>query len=174
MTIEPNPAPIYICLTCQGRISRREASVLCPYGGWVYLKCTTLLSVDEWNSDFVCHRCSWCCPEVAAEENSSSDNEEAHDLTEALALAAGPPQIGVTSNEMSTAKQRRRKRNREARRARRRDKREQAWRERAEREGKRRSTTIWTCKLPKPRVAFPFTGRFTEILRTKGKSRRKS
>ena len=112
--------------------------MLCPYGGWVHLKCTNLLSVDEWNSDFVCHRCSWCCPEVAAEENSSSDNEEVHDLTEALALAAVPPQIGVTSNEMSTAKQRRRKRNREARRAQRRDKREQALRE----SGKRREEAV--------------------------------
>ena len=131
ITIETNPGPakpkeIYICPICQGHIRRGVASVWCHHGGWVHLACTNLRGTDEWNLDFVCHRCSWCCPETEAEETSSSDNGKAHDPTEALALAAVPPQIGVTSDEPSTAKQGRRKRNRDARRVRRRAKREQA------------------------------------------------
>ena len=164
-TIEPNPGPIYICPTSLGRIRRSEASVWCAYGGW--LKCTNLERAEEWNSDFACHRCSGCCP---AGENSSSNNGEAHCLTEALTLAAVPPQIEVTLDEC-TAKQGRRKRNRKAKRVRRKDKREQAWRVRAEREGKRRSTTIWTWNVQRARFAFPFKGRFTEILRTIRKSK---
>ena len=149
----------------------RSERVVCLRGlAEMHLKCTNLERAEEWNSDFACHRCSWCCPVLAAGENSSSNNGEAHCLTEALALAAVPPQIEVTLDEC-TAKQGRRKRNRKAKRVRRKDKREQAWRVRAEREGKRRSTTIWTWNVQRARFAFPFKGRFTEILRTIRKSK---
>ena len=48
------------CAICNAAIhDRKETSVRCHLGGWVHLKCSTLQSEREYDSEFVRQRCKW-------------------------------------------------------------------------------------------------------------------
>ena len=50
----PTPCAIY------HRSKGNQYGVWCGRGGWVHLNCTNLQSIEQWNNNFDCKRCSWC------------------------------------------------------------------------------------------------------------------
>ena len=56
--IEPNPGPSgSICHTI---ILVNQYSVCCRFGGWIYLKCSTLKYINQWSRSFYYGQCDYC------------------------------------------------------------------------------------------------------------------
>ena len=59
--VHPNPGPSSRCPACNKLINdKKESSVWCGRGGWVYLKCTSLTQLQDLDENFDCGKCSWC------------------------------------------------------------------------------------------------------------------
>ena len=56
--IEPNLGPNGII--CHNRILANQYSVCCRFGGWIYLKCSTLKYINQWSRSFYYGQCDYC------------------------------------------------------------------------------------------------------------------